>query len=106
MAMAMSSIASVTVVVILLVLTASQGGEAMTLCNMDAAQLAECLPAIRAPSPSPPSKGCCDVMGTADLHCLCGYKDSYLLPSFGVDPKLAMALPRKCLLTPPPECEG
>lgn len=86
----------------------SGGGrsEAMTLCNMDAAQLGECLPAIRGPSPTPPTKGCCDVIETADLHCLCGYKNSMLLPSFGVDSKLAVALPTKCLLNPPPECNG
>ncbi|KAK1316665.1 putative lipid-transfer protein DIR1 [Acorus calamus] len=94
------------IVVVVMVVAAANVGEALEICNMDASRLSGCLPAIRGPSPAPPTQGCCDVIRTSDLHCLCGYKDSSLLPSFGVDPKLAMALPRKCHLNPPPECGG
>ncbi|XP_031473450.1 putative lipid-transfer protein DIR1 [Nymphaea colorata] len=79
---------------------------AFTICSMEAGEFYGCLPAIRGPSPSPPSSDCCNAIKRADLNCLCSYKDSALLPSFGVDPKLAMALPRKCNLVPPPACQG
>ncbi|XP_058070738.1 putative lipid-transfer protein DIR1 [Magnolia sinica] len=96
---------NVGLVLVVLLAIAMEGGGAMKICDMDTTQLADCLPSIRGPSPSPPSNGCCDTIRTADLYCLCGYKNSYLLPSFGVDPKLAIQLPVKCGLTPPPECQ-
>lgn len=91
--------------VIVVVLVAVVGGaKSMTICSMDSTQLAQCLPAIRGPSPSPPTKECCAVIQKADMHCLCSYK--HALPNFGVNPGLAMALPKKCGLNPPPECDG
>ncbi|XP_026419804.1 putative lipid-transfer protein DIR1 [Papaver somniferum] len=82
------------------------GVKGVTICNMDSSQLAECLPAISSgqASPPPPTPGCCDVMKLADMHCLCTYK--VILPAFGVDPELAMGVPKKCNLTAPPECNG
>ncbi|KAF8409663.1 hypothetical protein HHK36_005742 [Tetracentron sinense] len=99
-----SNITLVLGVVVMVLIAILGGAKAMNICNMDSNQLAECLPAMRGPSPSPPTKGCCAVMRVADMHCLCTYK--YLLPTVGVDPALAMALPKKCGLNPPPECGG
>ncbi|KAK3032461.1 hypothetical protein RJ639_037274 [Escallonia herrerae] len=61
--------------------------------------LATCLPAITGTSPQPPTVGCCKVMHKTNLHCLCSYKDE--LRNLGVDPKTAMALPKKCGLKLP-----
>ncbi|OVA06578.1 Bifunctional inhibitor/plant lipid transfer protein/seed storage helical domain [Macleaya cordata] len=100
-----SEIALVLGVLVVMVLIGMEGGaKAMTICNMDSSQLAQCLPSIKGPSPTPPTQGCCDVMKIADMHCLCTYKA--ILPTFGVDPKLAMGLPKKCNLNAPPECDG
>ncbi|KAK3014532.1 hypothetical protein RJ639_010082 [Escallonia herrerae] len=57
--------------------------------------LATCLPAIKGTSPQRPTLGCCKVMHKTNLHCLCSYKDE--LRNLGVDPKTAMALPKKCV---------
>lgn len=45
---------------------------------------------------------CCSGVKHADMHCLCSYKNSNLLPSLGIDPKLAMQLPQKCKFFPHP----
>ncbi|CAN6479205.1 unnamed protein product [Victoria cruziana] len=97
---------SVAVAAVLAVLVASTA--AFSICGIDAGEFYGCLPAIRGPSrsPSPPSSACCDAIEKADLNCLCGYKDSPLLSSFGINPRLAMALPRRCNLLSPPTCQG
>ncbi|KAL4185291.1 hypothetical protein AMTRI_Chr10g5160 [Amborella trichopoda] len=93
-------------VIAIVVLVIVEFGNGMEICGMDSGELQQCLPAIRGPSPSAPNPGCCSTIRKADLLCLCSYRDSFLLPTFGVDPKLAMALPRECHLIPPPQCEG
>lgn len=82
------------------------GMEGLEICNMDAEQLAECLPAMRAGAPRAPSEACCAALGAADLPCLCRYKGNVLLRTVGVDPELAAALPGKCGIASPPECSG
>lgn len=89
-------------VVVVAMLAEVGGAKAMTICSMDSTELAECLPAIRGFSPSPPSRECCAVLQKADLHCLCNYKS--MLPTYGVNPGLAMGLPKLCGLILPPEC--
>ncbi|KAL6311065.1 hypothetical protein AAG906_011980 [Vitis piasezkii] len=80
-------------VVVVMVLIAMVGGaSAATICNIDTSKLAECLPAVSGRSPPPPTKACCTALLSADLHCLCNYKSA--LPAFGINPALAMALPK------------
>lgn len=72
----------------------ARGAINSTICNVDSTELAQCLPTISGKSPPPPTKGCCKVVRRVDMKCLCNYKS--VLPSFGANPKLAMALPKKC----------
>jgi Probable lipid transfer len=72
------------------------------ICNMTKQQLEECKPAVSGSNPSPPSAECCDALKSADLPCLCSYKN--YLPSLGIDPNLAIQLPAKCGLTAPSDC--
>ncbi|KAF3457388.1 hypothetical protein FNV43_RR02045 [Rhamnella rubrinervis] len=99
----------VFVVAILLVAMASHIGvvqvsNAQTICKVSVSGLMACKAAVTAPNPSPPSSNCCSVLSHADLNCLCSYKNSNLLPSLGIDPKLAMQLPQKCKLPHPANC--
>ncbi|CAA6659845.1 unnamed protein product [Spirodela intermedia] len=65
------------------------------ICNVTWDELQECQPAAMPPKPPPPpTRACCAAVEKADLKCLCSY--SKLLPDFGVDPELAMKLPKKC----------
>ncbi|KAH7864498.1 hypothetical protein Vadar_030204 [Vaccinium darrowii] len=80
------------------------GSEALELCNMKEDGLMACKPAVTQPNPVDPTPPCCEALSGADLTCLCGYKNSFVLPSLGIDPDLAMALPAKCKLTPPSNC--
>ncbi|KAK6132991.1 hypothetical protein DH2020_033282 [Rehmannia glutinosa] len=73
-----------------------------TICNVKVTELAECIPAITGKSPPGPTKKCCSVMRKTNLRCLCDYKSEFT--KFGVDPKNAMALPKKCGLKLPREC--
>ncbi|KAF5199247.1 Bifunctional inhibitor/plant lipid transfer protein/seed storage helical domain [Thalictrum thalictroides] len=77
------------------------GAKSFSICNMDTNQLSQCLPAIQPPV-SPPTTTCCDVIHRANITCLCSYKN--LLPTFGVDPGVAMQLPKKCNMTSVPDC--
>ncbi|KAJ4847953.1 hypothetical protein Tsubulata_012164 [Turnera subulata] len=82
-----------------------EGSRAVTLCNMTEDGLQECKPSVTQPNPAdPPSPGCCQALQGADLTCLCSYRNSFLLPSLGIDPDLAMALPSKCNLATPANC--
>ncbi|TXG72907.1 hypothetical protein EZV62_001486 [Acer yangbiense] len=74
------------------------------ICNISVSDLMKCKPAVTPPNPTQPTADCCSALSHADLHCLCGYKNSKLLPSFGIDPNLAIQLPRKCNLPHPPNC--
>ncbi|CAA7409538.1 unnamed protein product [Spirodela intermedia] len=109
-----AELAAALAVVALAVLGGAAGGagagtggmEGLEICNMDAEQLAGCLPAMRAGAPRSPSEACCAALGAADLPCLCRYKGNVLLRTVGVDPELAAALPGKCGIASPPECSG
>lgn len=104
-AMARTSSKVLAQVVVVMVLIAMVGGaSAATICNIDTSKLAECLPAVSGRSPPPPTKACCTALLSADLHCLCNYKSA--LPAFGINPALAMALPKKCGGSLPPNCKG
>ncbi|KAI3420708.1 uncharacterized protein J3R85_012505 [Psidium guajava] len=78
--------------------------DAQTICNMTYADVMACKPAATPPNPPPPTSVCCAGLSHADLKCFCKYKNSTILPSIGVDPKLAMELPSKCNLPHPPTC--
>ncbi|KAM1000605.1 hypothetical protein ACFX2I_007218 [Malus domestica] len=97
-----SSVASWAPVILLLALVA--GSTAVSICNIESDQLKECRPAVTGKSPKPPTKRCCSVVRQANLPCLCNFKS--VLPSIGIDPALAMALPKKCGLKTPRECHG
>nr|DAD24200.1 TPA_asm: hypothetical protein HUJ06_025663 [Nelumbo nucifera] len=75
-----------------------------TICNMSQEGLMACKPSVTAPNPSPPSTMCCSALSGADMHCLCSYKNSNMLPSLGIDPQLALQLPAKCNLPQPTNC--
>nr|KYP51595.1 hypothetical protein KK1_026623 [Cajanus cajan]KYP51597.1 hypothetical protein KK1_026625 [Cajanus cajan] len=76
----------------------------LTICNVSVDNLLKCKPAATPPNPTPPSKECCDVLSHANLPCLCTYKNSPLLPLYGIDPDLAVQLPAKCNIPNPPKC--
>lgn len=68
------------------------------LCNMTQDGLMACKPAVTQPNPTKPTASCCAALKTADLKCLCSYKNSMLLPTMGIDPTLALGLPTQCKL--------
>ncbi|KAJ7961670.1 Protease inhibitor/seed storage/lipid transfer protein family protein [Quillaja saponaria] len=74
------------------------------LCNIDENGLKACKPSVTEPNPVDPNVECCQALSGADLTCLCSYKNSMLLPTFGIDPNLAMGLPSKCNMTTPANC--
>ncbi|XP_056176873.1 putative lipid-transfer protein DIR1 [Syzygium oleosum] len=78
--------------------------DAQTICNMTYSELMACKPAATPPNPPPPTSECCAGLSHADLKCFCQYKNSTILPSIGVDPKLAMELPSKCKIPNAPTC--
>ncbi|KAL5197774.1 hypothetical protein ABZP36_001286 [Zizania latifolia] len=78
---------------------------ARAVCNMSSDQLMTCQPAAAATNPTPsPSADCCAALSTADLPCLCSYKNSPLLSLYDIDPDRAMQLPAECGLTMPANC--
>ncbi|KAK2987066.1 hypothetical protein RJ640_004792 [Escallonia rubra] len=83
--------------VVMVLVAVVRGDKPTIICNVKMTDLATCLPAITGTSPQPPTVGCCKVMHKTNLHCLCSYKDE--LRNLGVDPKAAMALPKKCVAT-------
>ncbi|XP_059663635.1 putative lipid-transfer protein DIR1 [Cornus florida] len=91
-------------VVVVLVMVLLEGSKALELCNINEDGLMACKPAVTAPNPVTPTPECCQALSGADLTCLCSYRNSFILPSLGIDPDLAMALPAKCNLTPPTNC--
>ncbi|KAH6814254.1 hypothetical protein C2S51_023272 [Perilla frutescens var. frutescens] len=92
-------VALVAVMVVLL-----NGATALTLCNVTDDGFTACKPSVTPPAPVPPSPECCAAVSGADLKCLCSYKNSFLLPSLGIDPDLALALPAKCNVPSPGDC--
>lgn len=80
------------------------GAKAMTLCNVTDDGFTACKPSVTSPDPVAPSPKCCEAVTGADLQCLCSYKNSFLLPSLGIDPDLVLALPAKCNVSSPANC--
>ncbi|KAF7815905.1 putative lipid-transfer protein DIR1 [Senna tora] len=78
------------------------GAEGVLLCNIESSKLNLCRAAITGEKPPWPTPKCCAVIGRADLSCLCKYKS--LLPSVGINPANALALPGKCGLKLPRGC--
>ncbi|XP_020592490.1 putative lipid-transfer protein DIR1 [Phalaenopsis equestris] len=100
----MSSTIRAPAILLLTMLSLATAATAVSLCNISSDELDECRPAVSGLSPSEPTVACCSALEQADLPCLCSYRSSPLLPSFGIDPDLAMQLPRKCSLSLPPDC--
>ncbi|CAL1404620.1 unnamed protein product [Linum trigynum] len=71
---------------------------------MPVSGLTACKPAVTPPKPSRPTPACCAALSKADMKCLCSFKNSPVLPSLGIDPKLAFKLPAKCKLSKSPPC--
>ncbi|OAY32898.1 putative lipid-transfer protein DIR1 [Manihot esculenta] len=94
------------VVVMVVVMAAIfEGTRSLSLCDMNEDGLLACKPSVSKTNPvDPPSKECCKALKFANLTCLCSYRNSLLLPSLGIDPDLALALPAKCNLTAPADC--
>ncbi|KAL3636720.1 hypothetical protein CASFOL_019019 [Castilleja foliolosa] len=96
-----------TLVLILALAAAVVNGDVATapstICNVKVAELAECLPAITGELPPRPTSKCCSVVRKTNLRCLCKYKSEFA--KFGVDPKNALALPKKCKLKLPKDCK-
>ncbi|KAE8692124.1 Detected protein of confused Function [Hibiscus syriacus] len=93
--------------VVLMMITAAlmmEGSRAISLCDMDDEGIEACRPSVTQPNPVDPTPECCEALKGANLTCLCSYKNSYWLPSLGIDPALAMGLPPKCKLDMPPDC--
>ncbi|KAK8947125.1 hypothetical protein KSP39_PZI007177 [Platanthera zijinensis] len=86
----------------------AEAADTWKLCNMNRDGVTACRPAISGSSaekPAPdPTGACCAALSNADLNCLCSYKNSGLLPYFGIDPDLAMQLPGKCNVPAPAKC--
>ncbi|WOG98527.1 hypothetical protein DCAR_0417870 [Daucus carota subsp. sativus] len=96
---------SVSCLMALVVLVAVVSADkAPTICNVGVSELGHCLPAITGDKPSWPTKDCCKVMHKVNLPCLCNYKDKFL--KYGISPKNALALPKKCGLKLPKQCRG
>ncbi|KAI9186404.1 hypothetical protein LWI28_016895 [Acer negundo] len=103
--MAVNRVLGMLLVGIWLIALVLVGGKttAFPICNIDSTEMMnQCLPSVSGKSPKPPSKQCCAAVRKAKLPCLCGYKN--VLPALGIQPKLALALPKKCGLATPPEC--
>lgn len=96
-------------VIVALVLAIATGHEptvamGQTMCGMTTDGLMACRPSVSGANPLPPSATCCTALSGADMQCLCKYKKSNMLASFGIDPSLAMQLPAKCNLAQASPC--
>ncbi|KAG6593049.1 putative lipid-transfer protein DIR1, partial [Cucurbita argyrosperma subsp. sororia] len=77
----------------------------MDVCGVSQDGLTACKPWVTKPCPTElPPAACCDGLSKADFGCFCNYKHSLVLPSLGIDPDLALALPAKCSLPNSPSC--
>ncbi|KAL9995109.1 putative lipid-transfer protein DIR1 [Helianthus anomalus] len=95
-------VARAETVVFLMLVVVIGGLQAMEICDMNQDGLVACKPSVTNPNPVDPTPECCKAIAGADMKCLCSYKDSSMLPSLGIDPILAIALPAKCSLPAPP----
>ncbi|MED6207719.1 hypothetical protein PIB30_038345 [Stylosanthes scabra] len=78
-----------------------RGSNGFTMCNMKEEGLTACYPSVRTTNPVNPTSDCCNSVQTADLVCLCSYKNSIQLPLLGINPLLAVTLPYRCNLRIP-----
>ncbi|GLT57545.1 hypothetical protein SLA2020_305110 [Shorea laevis] len=78
--------------------------EAVVVCNVEMSKMELCRAAVTGSSAPLPTKKCCALVRQANFPCLCNLKS--VLPSLGINPRHALALPRKCNLVTPPECRG
>ncbi|KAJ4956997.1 hypothetical protein NE237_013780 [Protea cynaroides] len=96
--------------VVVLVMAVVLGKEVMvskaqtTLCNLTGAELSTCKPFVTPGTTAEPSDLCCAALSHANLKCLCSFKNSNWLSSFGIDPNLALQLPAKCKLSQVLQC--
>ncbi|GAB2234630.1 hypothetical protein Droror1_Dr00003887 [Drosera rotundifolia] len=91
------------VVVLVMLLAIVEISEGDTFCVADRDNFFNsCRPAATWGRPSPPTPACCRAISKLDLKCLCEFKYSPFLPSFGLDPPLTLAIPAKCGLRKPP----
>lgn len=99
-----SGFIKVMVTLVAVIAVVHDGAKAISLCNVTEDGFTACKPSVTPPNPVPPSPECCNAVSGADFKCLCSYKNSFMLPSLGIDPDLALALPAKCNLPSPSEC--
>ncbi|KAF5746263.1 hypothetical protein HS088_TW06G00433 [Tripterygium wilfordii] len=93
------------IVLMLVLVTVCEGREAQnSICNISNEGLMACKPAVTKENPQPPTKECCQAIQGADFKCLCKLKADPRLPGLGIDPDLALDLPRKCNISPSPTC--
>ncbi|XP_022156089.1 putative lipid-transfer protein DIR1 [Momordica charantia] len=98
------TVAALAVAVAVLVSLAGISG-AVNVCGVDEDGLTACKPWVTKPCPTdPPPVACCNGLSKADFGCFCNYKNSLVLPSLGIEPNLALALPAKCGLPSAPPC--
>ncbi|KAL2935660.1 putative lipid-transfer protein DIR1 [Bienertia sinuspersici] len=71
------------------------------ICGIPAVNFAPCLPSLMPPNPQPPSTVCCVTIKGGDEKCLCSFSNSPLLPRYGIDKALFLAIFGKCGL---PSC--
>lgn len=102
--MASKKMAMIVMMVVMAAILVERSVVAIDLCGLTEAELNECKPAVIKGSTTTPSQLCCNALQHADFNCLCGYKTSPWLASFGIDPALAVGLPTKCGLANPPTC--
>ncbi|KAL5728054.1 hypothetical protein ACHQM5_001178 [Ranunculus cassubicifolius] len=88
------------IAILILVLATILGNEVMKsdglICGMEEEGMLSCRPSVSGRRPTPPSRLCCSTVAVANAKCACKYKDA--LRALGIDPKLVLALPRKCKL--------
>ncbi|KAM3380058.1 putative lipid-transfer protein DIR1 [Capsicum galapagoense] len=96
----------VTLALVAIVLSSAsiKVSQAQGICNVSGEGLMSCKPSVTPPNPTAPTARCCSAVAHADMGCLCTYKNSPLLPSLGIDPRLAMQLPERCKLPTRPRC--
>ncbi|XP_037489471.1 putative lipid-transfer protein DIR1 [Triticum dicoccoides] len=77
------------------------------ICDMSNDEFKLCQPAATVNNlTDSPSAECCDVLGKANLSCICRYKGivAIWLRMYHIDANRAMALPGKCSVTMPNNC--
>ncbi|XP_042515396.1 putative lipid-transfer protein DIR1 [Macadamia integrifolia] len=97
-------------VVVVSVMAVVLGNEVMVsqaqtiLCNLTGADISSCKPFVTPGNTAQPSDLCCAALSHADFKCLCSFKNSKWLSTFGIDPNFAMQLPAKCKLSQVVQC--